>query len=42
MLTLAVYICATVLTAFAFAPWYLFLCRFVTGAGIGGECAAWR
>jgi MFS family permease len=40
MLTLALYICATVLTAFAFAPWYFFLCRFFTGAGIGGEYAA--
>jgi MFS family permease len=40
MLTLAVYICATILTAFAFAPWYFFLCRFFTGAGIGGEYAA--
>ncbi|HEV7882382.1 MAG TPA: MFS transporter [Solirubrobacteraceae bacterium] len=40
ILTLAVYICATVLTAFAFAPWYFFLCRFLTGAGIGGEYAA--
>lgn len=40
MLTLAVYIVATVLTAFAFAPWYLYLMRFFTGAGIGGEYAA--
>src|SRR6185312_15070406 len=31
---------ATVATAFAFAPWYFFLARFVTGAGIGGEYAA--
>jgi MFS family permease len=38
--TLAVYICATVLTGLAFAPWYFFLCRFLTGAGIGGEYAA--
>ncbi len=27
-------------TAFAFSPWYFFLARFVTGAGIGGEYAA--
>ncbi len=27
-------------TAFSFAPWYFFLCRFVTGMGIGGEYAA--
>jgi MFS family permease len=40
MLTLAVYILATVATAFAFAPWYFYLCRFITGAGIGGEYAA--
>jgi MFS family permease len=40
ILTLAVYICATVLTAFSFAPWFFFLCRFLTGAGIGGEYAA--
>jgi MFS family permease len=40
MLTLGVYIVATVATAFAFAPWYLYLCRFLTGAGIGGEYAA--
>jgi MFS family permease len=40
MITLGVYILATVATAFAFAPWYFFLCRFVTGAGIGGEYAA--
>ena len=40
MLTLAVYIIATVATAFAFAPWYFYLARFFTGAGIGGEYAA--
>jgi MFS family permease len=40
MLTLAVYITATVATAFAFAPWFFFLCRFLTGSGIGGEYAA--
>ena len=40
MLTMALYIVATVATAFAFAPWYFFLCRFVTGMGIGGEYAA--
>jgi MFS family permease len=40
MLTLGVYLLATVATAFAFAPWYFFLCRFFTGAGIGGEYAA--
>ncbi|HLR84503.1 MAG TPA: MFS transporter [Nocardioidaceae bacterium] len=40
MLTLGVYIVATVATAFAFAPWYFYLVRFITGAGIGGEYAA--
>ena len=40
MLTLGIYVAATVATAFSFAPWYFFLARFVTGAGIGGEYAA--
>ena len=40
LLTLALYLLATVATAFAFAPWYFFLCRFLTGMGIGGEYAA--
>jgi MFS family permease len=40
MLTLALYITATVATGFSFAPWFFFLCRFFTGAGIGGEYAA--
>ncbi|MEA2378054.1 MAG: hypothetical protein QOD13_1961 [Thermoleophilaceae bacterium] len=40
MLTLALYVIATVTTAFAFAPWFFFLARFFTGAGIGGEYAA--
>jgi MFS family permease len=40
LVTLGIYILATVATAFAFAPWYLFLARFVTGMGIGGEYAA--
>lgn len=40
ILTLAIYIAATVATAFSFAPWYFYLCRFFTGAGIGGEYAA--
>ncbi|HUB58213.1 MAG TPA: MFS transporter [Mycobacterium sp.] len=40
ILTLAVYLVATVATAFAFAPWYFFVTRFFTGAGIGGEYAA--
>jgi MFS family permease len=40
MVTLLLYIGATVATAFAFAPWYFFLCRFFTGMGIGGEYSA--
>ncbi|WP_067169950.1 MFS transporter [Microtetraspora niveoalba] len=40
MITLALYVVATVATAFSFAPWYLFLFRFLTGMGIGGEYAA--
>ncbi|MGJ7905229.1 MFS transporter [Actinopolyspora sp. H202] len=40
LLTLLIYLLATVATAFAFAPWYFYLARFVTGAGIGGEYAA--
>ncbi|RCW40422.1 putative MFS family arabinose efflux permease [Halopolyspora algeriensis] len=40
MLTLLVYLVATVATAFAFSPWYFYLARFFTGAGIGGEYAA--
>jgi MFS family permease len=40
MVTLGIYLVATILTAFAFAPWYFFLCRFFTGVGIGGEYSA--
>ncbi len=40
MLTLGVYILATVATAFAWTPWFFYLCRFFTGAGIGGEYSA--
>jgi MFS family permease len=40
LVTLGVYIAATVATAFAFAPWYFFAARFFTGTGIGGEYAA--
>jgi MFS family permease len=38
--TLGVYFVATAATAFAWTPWYFYLCRFVTGAGIGGEYSA--
>jgi MFS family permease len=40
LVTLGVYVIATVATAFTFAPWFFFLARFVTGAGIGGEYSA--
>ncbi|HVW18200.1 MAG TPA: MFS transporter, partial [Solirubrobacteraceae bacterium] len=40
MLTMAVYLTATTVTAFSFAPWFFFVARFFTGAGIGGEYAA--
>jgi MFS family permease len=40
LITLGVYLAATAATAFAFAPWYLYAARFLTGAGIGGEYAA--
>jgi MFS family permease len=40
MLTLGVYIVATVLTAFSMNPAWYFAARFLTGAGIGGEYAA--
>ncbi|HVV59637.1 MAG TPA: MFS transporter [Gaiellaceae bacterium] len=40
ILTLGVYILATVATAFAWTAWYFYLCRFFTGAGIGGEYSA--
>ncbi|MCW2784394.1 MAG: major facilitator superfamily 1 [Marmoricola sp.] len=40
MITLGLYTVATVLTAFSLNPtWYL-VCRFLTGAGIGGEYGA--
>ncbi|WP_433305526.1 MFS transporter [Actinoplanes sp. CA-030573] len=40
MITLAVYLFGTAMTALSFAPWWFFLFRFITGAGIGGEYAA--
>ncbi len=40
LVTLALYLCATVLTAFSFSPLWFFVFRFLTGAGIGGEYAA--
>ena len=40
LITLGVYTVATVLTAFSMNPPWYFACRFLTGAGIGGEYAA--
>ena len=40
MLTLGVYLVGTVLTAFSMSPMWYFVCRAITGAGIGGEYAA--
>ncbi|WP_182901108.1 MFS transporter [Microbispora sp. H10830] len=40
LVTLALYLAATVATAFSHDAWYFYLCRFFTGAGIGGEYAA--
>ncbi|WP_051717913.1 MFS transporter [Streptomyces megasporus] len=40
IITLAVYLGATALTALSFSSWWFFLCRFLTGFGIGGEYAA--
>ena len=40
MITLGVYLVATIATAFAFSAWFFFACRFVTGMGIGGEYSA--
>ncbi|MEW2404282.1 MFS transporter [Streptomyces sp. NPDC046862] len=40
MVTLAVYLAATALTAVSFEAWWFFVFRFLTGFGIGGEYAA--
>jgi MFS family permease len=40
LITLIVYLIATVATAFSSSALYFFICRFFTGAGIGGEYAA--
>ncbi|MGA8986891.1 MFS transporter [Aeromicrobium sp.] len=40
IITLLVYTAGTVLTAFSMNPTWYFACRFLTGAGIGGEYAA--
>ena len=40
LVTLAVYLFGTAMTALSFDAWWFFLFRFITGAGIGGEYAA--
>jgi MFS family permease len=40
MITLGVYLAATILTAFSFSPLWFLVCRFFTGFGIGGEYSA--
>jgi MFS family permease len=40
LITLAVYLLATVATAFSFSPVWFYVCRIITGTGIGGEYAA--
>ncbi|WP_411102956.1 MFS transporter [Streptomyces sp. cmx-4-9] len=40
LITLALYLAATALTALSFSVWWFFLFRFLTGFGIGGEYAA--
>jgi MFS family permease len=40
MITLLVYLAGTALTALSWTAWWFFLCRFITGFGIGGEYAA--
>jgi MFS family permease len=40
MVTLGIYLVGTVLTALSFSPTWFFVCRFVTGMGIGGEYSA--
>ena len=40
MITLGVYLAATILTAFSFSPLWFLICRFFTGFGIGGEYSA--
>lgn len=40
LITLAVYLGATALTALSYSSWWFFVFRFLTGMGIGGEYAA--
>ena len=40
MLTLAIFLAGSVLTAFSMNPVWFLVCRFITGAGVGGEYSA--
>ncbi len=40
ILTLAVYLIGSGIAGLSFAPWFLYIWRFVAGAGIGGEYSA--
>lgn len=40
ILTLAIYLLASGVAAFSFSMWFLLVCRFVAGMGIGGEYTA--
>ncbi|HXD55820.1 MAG TPA: MFS transporter [Solirubrobacteraceae bacterium] len=40
MITLAIYLLGTILTAITFTPLWFFVFRFITGMGIGGEYSA--
>ncbi len=39
-LTLAVYLAGSALAGLSFSMWFFYLCRFIAGAGIGGEYSA--
>jgi MFS family permease len=40
MLTLVIFLAGSVLTAFSMNPLWFLVCRFITGAGVGGEYSA--
>jgi MFS family permease len=40
MITLAVFLAGSVLTAFSMNFWWFIICRIITGAGVGGEYSA--
>lgn len=39
-LTLLVYLLGSGIAGLSFAPWFLYICRFIAGSGIGGEYSA--